>query len=156
MFTVGHLQVPYQWITLTPINYSETCHNPGLYQIFLLYFQLVMSFTSFSLNSLHAGSILCVSVQVSDGGDGRHIFQRDSLPKKRGVPFRVPQHGAVAGYVTKGRYRSYFVVQSWNGMCENVCGVYAEPIWTRAVKCEKRNNQDTAFKCEFLLNLQEL
>lgn len=42
-----------------------------------------MSFTSFSLNSLHVGSIFYIlELQVSDGGDGRHTTQMGSPSKK--------------------------------------------------------------------------
>lgn len=83
IFTVGHLHVPYEWITLMPINTSDTSHNPEIYQVFHSDFQLIMSYTSFSLNSLHAGSISCfLELQVSDSGGGRYSIRRDSPPEK--------------------------------------------------------------------------
>lgn len=60
-----------------PINTFETCHNPEMYQVFHSNFQSVMSFTSFSLKSLHAGSILHIlGLQVSDAVDRRRAIQR--------------------------------------------------------------------------------
>lgn len=84
MFTVGHFYAPYEWITLISVNTSETGHNPGIYQVLLSDFQLAMSFTSFPLNSLHAGSTFYIlELWVSDCGDGRHTMQRGSPPRKR-------------------------------------------------------------------------
>ena len=148
-FAKEHLHAPYEWITFMPINTSETCHNPEIYQVFHSDFQSVMSFILFSLNSLHAGSILHIlGIQVSDAVDRRRTIQRGSgfqTALLRGqiflwsMPWFFPT--SWPGWLcnmNQGENRSYSVVGSLSGMCENVCGVCGISIWITALKCWRK------------------
>lgn len=71
---------------------SETCHDPRIYQIFLSDFQLVMSFTSFSLNSLHAGSRLCIlelQMVVMEGIPFRRSHHQKRVFHSKGLNSKV-------------------------------------------------------------------